>query len=461
MKDLSGTVAKSSIDSYNRAARAFTSTFMRFLEVLAEYLEQHSKYSPYREMAKWIKSGKGVELYPVQGNVTKELAFELHKANIPYIDINNNNAIIIKPNDLTAVQQLNRNVLVSKSCYYQDVDVKEMENVIARFDRIKNKELLKISCRNKEEMEVLKRKCNDISAGFMIGVDLLSEKKDNYDIVVHAAKVLRTKSERNDFCKAYLQMALSLYGPNSHVKLQQLQDDRIMDNKIALLKGTQEPAYLISTTDNRSYIEFNQEGFKYYVQSKNENGDKEIYESASCSISDEHYEIELQRYKDRIFNKQILTSEKELGEHLATKKVNISSDRTRKTKEQFEISVMESLLADKINDMIDKKIIEKEKERTFCLPNSKELFDYYRNECMKIMEALRDYDYDEIIVPNGYKESDMKVLLEEIEKRDIDFGEQYGYSMERMENVESISFKARPQDKEYVEYRRKMADVER
>lgn len=444
-------------EGYNQAARwtkAAADNLMRLLLALAEFLETQSKYAPYREIARWINEGKGVSFYPVQGACMKEMLYELAKTNIAYFDIKDKNTVLVKQTDFDKVREINRKILIAKSSYYQDVDAKEMEDVIARYDKIKNKELVSVSCRNEMEVEVLKNKCNDISAGFMVGIDTPNEDSVEYRIVVHGDKVLRPNAEKHDFCKAYIQMCMSLYGPNNYVKIQQLRDDEEMDRKISAIKGTEDTVYLVSATDNHSFIAFNKEGFKYYQTSVDEMGQRHDFLLNTCNVDSVDYELELQRCKDRIFNKQLLFSHEELSEHLKTAKQNIDTDRTAKTMEQFQISLMENRISDKIDEMIDKKI----NENKISFENPLNQFAFYQNECYKIMVALTEYDYNVPSFPDGYYEDDFNYIMNELNENDIDFEEDYEHVMERLENVEVSMHKAQPQNRDLVNKRKQEYD---
>lgn len=441
--------SKDGMDEAARVAKAAASNLTRFLIALAEFLELQSKYAPYREMAKYIREGKEVSFFPVQGRCTKELAYELQKNDIPFVNLNDKDTFIIKQGDFEKVSELNRRVLISKSCYYQDIASAEFEDVIARHEKIKNKDIFTVSCNNSYEVEVLKNKCNDITAGFMVGIEEESN-DDKWNLSVHSTKVFRKNPNNHDFCKAYLQMCMSLYGPNNYIKMQQVDDDMNFDIKVAELKGTQDDVYIVSVTDNKQYLCLNKNGFEYYSTTVDENEKRHDYKINECLKDSPNYEVELQRCLDRMMNKHIVYDDEVLAEHLKTEEVNLDTDRPLKTYEQFKISLMESRMADKIDEMIDHKV----EEQDIKFVSSMEAFHFYRKECIEIMKVLSEYEYDTPEIPTGYTPEDFEYLLNQINENYIDFENDYEMVMNRLEEVECSIRTAKPQKREYVTQKR-------
>ena len=145
----------------------------RALAAIAKFLEEHAKTDAQREMAKFIRGGGQLYAYSVQGDrnpgVKGELQMELEKNGISYIVCNDMSTILIKEEDMERVREVNRNILVTRSNYFQEGDLHELEKAIATAPFIKDKELFIMQNLNRYEAEVLKNKCNHIAAGFTVG----------------------------------------------------------------------------------------------------------------------------------------------------------------------------------------------------------------------------------------------------------------------------------------------------
>lgn len=443
---------------FDRAAdftRSLTETSLRLILMLLEYLEKREEHSHERELARWMRDNSGrvcVKVFETQGSVDNALRVELDKERIAYIDVNDG-GVLVRDVDFEKVRELNKKILIAESKYYQEVSRSDLENAIAGYEKVKNKNIMSILCKDSIEGEVLKRKCNAISAGFMVGTSKTSD--GAIKVSVHTAKMLDINQKGKDFCKAYLEMALSVYGPNATTKKQQILDDKKMDMEIAKLKGTRETRYVINAQDNTRFIELNQKGFSYYERSADKNGDIHDKKKVSCTTDNPNYELELERCKDRLRNKVILTNNRELEEHLKNVQVNFKSERTRKTKEEYNISLMEKRLADKIDTMIKGKWRNDFEEIMYM--NSVEIFKAYTRECVEIMKAM---SIDE--APKGYDEADFEELMDECVGNSIVFEDDYKKTMERLENQEVECHKARKRkEKTEINYNEEAYNAEK
>lgn len=377
MSEISEQNAKNS----NDFARSMADTLARLLASLADYLEKESEFAPQKSLATWIRGSGEVISYPVQGKCAAQLKYELNKNNIPYIALADSNHLIIKAPDMEIVRELNRSVLIAKSNYFQDVDGREMENAIARTDQIQNKEIFTLCDLDKYQVEVLKNKCNQISAGFMVGIVKTDENK--FNVSVHGSKVSIDKTDKTSFCKAYMQMALSLYGPNQQIKIAQIDADEEIDLKVEELKGKDGVHYIIGVDDISHFIEINAHEFEYYETSVI-NGERVDRHIAQCEVSNPNYDSELQRCMDCIYNKAILNSTEELSEHLKTQERNIKSSRPMRNQQQYQNSMATDALSEKIDAMIHRKI----NTENPVFYNTSEQFEYYQREAYKIIDAF-------------------------------------------------------------------------
>lgn len=379
--------------------KAVADTIAKLLASLADYLEKEAMFAPQKTLAQWIRQGGGVTAYHVQGKCMNELKYELDKRGLAYLEVKNE-VLLVKEPDIQEIVESNRKILIARCNYFQEVDAKEMEDAIARIDKMKDKEIFTMKGLNKYEVEVLKNKCNNISSGFMVGISKVNTPEANssennalFDVSIPCGKLMVSDAEKEDFCKSYLEMVFSLYGPNNGIKMKQIDADEKIDLQVETLKGTEQVKYVVGADDKnpKKFIELNEHGFEYYETDIIDGGrnDRQVFR---CDISDPNYDAELQRCMDRIFNKAIVPAN-ELDDHLLSEEFNVNSDRPRRTKEQYEYHLAEAELTNKINQMIKQKF---EREGTI-FQNTQEKFDTYIKEAEQIITTiqkggtLRDY----------------------------------------------------------------------
>lgn len=410
--------AQKNMNNATKVMTAATQALINFMQAIAKILEDRGRYAPQREMAKWIKNGGGILDYKIQGRgISGMFENELKKAKVIYFKTSDGN-LMIRNCDLNKINDINRKCLVARSNYYQEVGLDEFEDAIADSD-IEDKELFKIHGLSYIEMECLKRKCNDISRGFMVGVKK-NEETGQYDVAVYGKKVCEYNPERTDFCEAGLAYAFSLYGPNQETKMQQILDDAEMDKTIAGLRNKEGMYYLVSDIDPSKYVMFSKDSskgaleFEYCERHKNKDGKWETEIKQRLDTSDKDFDVELVRCTDQIKNKVLLDNDTDFTAFL-NNSLEKTTSRLEKTREQRAISNAESKFADKINVMI--------KTVNFKDGNNKELsseqkFNLYRNEVKKIVQGIKTGQ-----TPLGYEDTDMKELGDIFKDAGVDIRE--------------------------------------
>lgn len=403
--------AENNIKNAGQFATATANNIAEIIGALLEYLEREAQLAPQKALAKWIRDGGSLVSYPIQGHCKAELKYEMEKQGIPYVETTTGYLIIPEPS-LNQVREINREILVGKCNYFQEVDGVEMENAIAKIDRIENKEIFSLHGLDKYETEVLKNKCNNISAGFMVGIS--QEGTDTYELSVHGDKIYNPEINK-DFCKAYLQMAFSLYGPNHSTKIEQIKADEKTDSLVRELKNSKDVHYVVGADDNdpKRYIEMNSNGFEFYesVILDGERIDRQI-----CRIDKDNpnYESELERYMDRIFNKVVLNNADDLGKHLSVNGRNIECDRPRPDVKGMQAS----MAADKITDIIDRMVKTHMKEDNIQFSNVNQAFTYYQREAAAIMNAI-----EKNVVPANYSVDDFREIKKVCEEHKTNISE--------------------------------------
>lgn len=383
-----------------------------FFKTLGDKLESDAKTSSQRAMAKWLMARQfnpdACTLYDIQGDgdgsCIDEVTRELDKAGIPYFRTTDKSRLIIRnvEEDFEAVKDINRKVLVARCNYFQEADLDEYENAIATIDKVKNKDLVKVEGISSLERYVIETKANRVARGLTIG----EKKKDDgkYTLGIHAPSVYR--EGKADFCKAFLQAQLSLYGPNAKDKRKEIQADMKLEADVADLKGKEGVHYIIGVDDPSQYIEINGDEFEYY--------DKPGKGPAiQVSVDDPDYDYTLRKCMNGIYNKQIIDNMEELSKHLSTKERTVETNRPKQTKEAY----YKRLATDEIADIIDKMVSEKMDEY---LKDHKDLaasekFEVYRSEAATIVTALCEERYVE-----GYDNEKMNDMLKVLRKYDIE-----------------------------------------
>lgn len=454
MSDVGEQVARTS----SQAMQALAKFLMKMFEYMQKKSADKTKYAQQIAMAKWIGEGNTAYTYQVQGPITGEMQDQLDKAGIPNMSIVTKKlgrVFLVKDCDLDRINEINRQILVARSDYYQEVGARELENAIANSEAVKNKELLKISDLSYAQMHCLRNKCNDISRGFMVGITRHPD-EEIYDLVVTAPKVCEYDPEKTDFCEAALRASFSLAGPNMETKVNQITSDAAMDKKIAELKDADGSHFLVSEGNPSRYIQFdtdqstNEFSFRFYEQQIGKDGQLHYELKQAMSSNDPDFNVELVRCTDRFKNKIILDDQTQLQQHLDGT-LKQSTDREKKTKDQRKISDAETEFTDKINVMI--------KDRYFKDGNNEGLstikkFNLYRGEVSNIANALESE-----ITPPGYEGKDMKELKDILGKAGISIAD-YRDAIDMLKDMDAITYTAEKQQYlDVIESQKKMDQV--
>lgn len=356
-------------------------TLTKWLKALGEYLEFRGETSAQRELGRWL-SKNGGDIYQIKGNCAEELKQSLTERGIGFIpDVSDNHNLIIRDIDKQRIHDINKDILIARSNYFQEIDTSALENAVASVDKITDKNIITLHNLSSYQVEVLKNKCNDITHGFMVGIGN-GEKPGRYNLSVSAPKVFN-RSQEKDLCKAYLDMAFSLYGANSAIKQKQIDADKAFEKKIASIKGVNRSYYIVGADDIQKYIELNGNGFEYYERQKDPSGEICDIEVKRCDIFDDNFDMELQICMDKLKNKTILTSVDELSKHLNNPKRNVNFDRPERTRKENEIAFSEHSVVNMIDRLVRKNIYSRQDNI-----NPDDAFRLYMNEADDIVNAL-------------------------------------------------------------------------
>ena len=411
-----GTVAEDGMKQTSELIKSILDFFRRFAESIGNYLEERGKTSAQRELARYIKGGGNLFCYEIQGdnvikNLTPMLKEELKKRKIPFVEIaSDRSKLFIRQEDFRQVMEINRELCVKSQCYFQEVDTSELENAVANAPEMKDKQMFTIHNLDYYEMETLKNKCNDINKGFMVGTEM--NKDGTYNVTIIASHLYKKnfKSDKDkDFCKAYLQMNMSLYGNNSGVKKLQIDIDKQIDEAVEQLceKGEQ-TFYIVGVDDPSKYIEVRPDQFVVHKVVQTEEGMVDKIERM-CSKTDPDFPEELQRYMDRIYDRAIVTDMNLLVKHRGTPIVEgqrrervIDSPRPQKNKRQYMQAKAEHEAVEMIDMMVRKRLY---RNNMLNLPPDR-LFTLYATEASKIVACIDK----EGVVPEGYDAKDMEAV---------------------------------------------------
>ncbi len=436
--------AKDNFDDSMQYMRALAETVAKVLDMLKDAIDQDIRY---KDKVWMLKNMKQCEMYPVKGKCLNELKTDLDKKGIPYIDFNTGrNELYIKRDNLEEVQDINKQILITRTNYYQEVPGDDLERAIAKSPAVKDKDILSLHNLNKYQCEVLKNKCNDITKGFMVGVN--KDDEISSTISVHAPWTISDDLDKTDFCKAYLEMAFSLHGPNAVLKMQQVDADEKLDKEVESLKGCKDTHYVIGVDDPTKYIELNANGFEMH-RLRIENGEIKNSQVTTVDKDSPDYEKELQKCMDSIYNKAVIDNEETLQKHINIKERNVETNRPEKNKEQKILSRMETDLSSQINKMIKtgpKAEMLKECAKTGF---ANEAFELYQQEAKKILTAV--IDKTPLI---GYEDKDVKKMEQLFKDAKADpsdyksvLGALQGYDVEQHRARDEVKEKDKKKDK--------------
>ncbi len=347
-------IAEQNMRQTGKVTKAVLDCVRRLLLALAEYLEKNAKTSAQKEMAKFIRNGGGIYAYSIQGDriagTIPALKAELDARGIPYLSCNEKATLFIRGDDLEAIREINRDILIAKGNYFQEVDASALENAIAGANFVKDKNIFTLYGLDEYQAECIKNKCNNITSGFMIGTTRRMD--GTVDISVRADTIV---DQDKNFLRAYLQAAVSLYGPNHDLKVAQIEADRKTDDLIASLKGTETTHYVVGADDHTKYIELTREDFIYHELRTGKDG-RVVDDIHRCPCDDPDYEIELQVCMDRIMNREVIDDAELLQKHLTSNKRVIPCTRPEKDKDAYEYALTEKDFAAELDSILQRRL---------------------------------------------------------------------------------------------------------
>ena len=376
-----------------------------------------------------IKAGKKVAFINLVDCVSdstiislEELQFELDCMFCPYIKLKNSNFLMIRQEDVENVNNACKKICYEKSCYCQEVSIKDLNNAINNVDKITNKEMLKIEGLSRDEVDVLQITCRGIAPGFMIGVE--KERGEYYSISIHSSKLFDAKTEKNDFCKAFFQMQMMVNASNSFTYYKQRENDMLLEKELFERKKSDDTFFIIAVDDIDRYMEINAKGYIYYEKGQ-------IF--SECEKTSEAYDVEIKKCLNRMYNKTILETKEELDLHLSTNQRTIFFKCPERHYRVYNNRVNEKCLVDGLNSMIKKNIVQNGIEQQ----GSQVVFEYYQKEASRLLHEISRYSGN---AGPGYDEADFQKVRKECTVRNLDF---YGFSgvVDNLKAVKGIIYK--------------------
>lgn len=362
------------------------------------------------------------EAYKMSRKALKEIdgysdrfASELSKAGIDY-RLGKEGTVLINHKDLERVRDIEEELLVSYSKSVMVVDEQKLENALVHSKDVSDKRVLTLNL-DQNEFQVLANKCNHLPQGFAIGKGEKNEKGERAFSLRESAVFTpydpkEPKQYKNkDFCYAFLEAELSLFGPNEEIKAAQLEFDRQVDHTIKDLKDKDTVAYVVSASDNSKYIKLEEKGAKIY--NRGEDGEWSFKE---ISTSDPRYDTLVKQATVNLYNRTVIYDDKELERHLDPDQDNVRAGRPRLTPEQAEAGKCSDEIAAKLDRIVKVHM----KEVDFYDNNTKNaevLFHKYKEECAKVLDVALD---EKAETPKGYKEEDIETIRRSFKEHNID-----------------------------------------
>ena len=218
----------------------------RYMKDLAKQEAASKSYAYASIIDKYVQKGGQIKGYFLSDDklYNKHLKQEMGERNMPFIEYNVNGRTVLAIRDCDAEEfkKVQEQTKINEQRYFQIVDKEEMAATFEGSQRIpeKDKKFLTIDGMDKTMAQMLANKCNDITKGFMVGIN---KNEKSTDLMVHAKRtiVLGKPQGKNvysqDFCRAYLAAAFSGYGPNREKNMEQLKIDENLNKKIKEFDG--------------------------------------------------------------------------------------------------------------------------------------------------------------------------------------------------------------------------------
>ena len=253
------TIEEQTARSTAQAAKEVAEALAEFFEKLLKALEENEKFKAQASLIKWMKSGGAVREYKPQGYTVEKLLFEMEKEKIPYFALGEN-SILIRDPDYDKVLELNEQILLAEKNYYQQVPTEKLETAINARSGGQG-QVLTISNLTPDELETLKRKCNNICKGFTVGTKVNG---DNSELTINTGHIYSQNPEKNDFCKSYIQYLFAYYGFDHDQRAGEFDADRKFEGKVKELIDKQEEFYICGMNDHSKCIQVDANGMFTY-----------------------------------------------------------------------------------------------------------------------------------------------------------------------------------------------------
>ena len=284
-----------------------------------------------------------------------------------------------------------------------------MENAIAIAPIIDNKEILSLHNLNSYEADAIKKHCDNISPGFMVGT---RENEDGtFDMAIHSKNVYIDRPGKNDFCKALLAANLSFYGPNHSISVDRIEAEQRFNETVKELKNDTTSHFIVSATDKNGYIELNSTGFEYKTRIPRRDGAMMDNVIITAERTSPDYDAELQRALNMIDNKTTISDPGQLISYMSNPDKSINTDIPVKTDKQIAYSRCEDIASDAIDNLIKRNLSEKGIEQM----NAAASLSSYLNEASVIISACIENK-----IPDGYTRNDISEIRDIFIAQDID-----------------------------------------
>lgn len=368
----------------------------RHLKDLAQQKAASESYAYASIIDKYVQDGGQIKGYFLSDDklYNKHLAQELRKKDMPFIEYNVNGRTVLAIRDCDAEEfaKVQEQTKINEQRYFQMVGKEEMAATFEGSQRIpeKDKKFLTIDGMDKTMAQMLANKCNDITKGFMVGIN---KNEKSTDLMVHAKRtiVLGKPQGKNvysqDFCRAYLAAAFSGYGPNREKNMEQLKIDENLNKKIKEFDGPGE-MWITGQDDVDTVIKVTEQGFERMLV---EPGFDEDGKSVTTYKIVEKHDFDEENYIKNldvalagIFDEVILTSKDETDKHISGVEKQ-HSERPQKTKDERKRSFNETVVCDKADYLIKEAL---EKTPFFKERDPVAQFDEYRRMAHQLFEGI-------------------------------------------------------------------------
>ena len=365
----------------DNAVRSLEETAARASMMIAEYILINSETDTQKNMAKQIRSGDKIMDYRIAGDCTGNLKFILDVNDVTYIENQNPRRIFIRRKDKKKVWKLNREALKNKGMYFQEVPIDKLEDAIANIPQFIDKRVFCLHGMSKYFIEMLKRNCGNISSGLILGIDSWINEDDRaiYNLSIHAPAVYNPDPAKKDFCKAYLQTCIEMYGKNYNARIAEIECR--MAEELGMLSHNafrQDVHYITDAYNPDKIVEFKPDGFNL-LHREIENKKLHIVLQDEVSCYDPDYEEKLSLALKDIKNRVLLESPNEMQAHLTDCKGGLVESMKRK------MEVYRSCIEERdLLNITDRFVKEHMPEG---LAEFEEIFEKYTELCGQALEA--------------------------------------------------------------------------